>query len=193
MLCLSTYSIFCFNVFSSKQYVLLNPLVHILPSKANCRIAIVPARLYLPTILLTVSPIGSTTMCTWLLQTVIANTVCPSFSASLRIAVFIISHCPLFNFTFSFFSFLRFAFSSAGSPPKIVPFLTYPRLSPCSHVPYIVHVTIYPVNLAIFDMIKTVFWLCQRILQNLAPGIVRGQCGTANGVPVRIYYFQFTI
>ena len=41
-----------------------------------------------------------------------------------------------------------FESESIGLAGRIFPFFTYPLLSPCSHVPYVVHVIIYPIVFA---------------------------------------------
>ena len=56
--------------------------------------------------------------------------------------------CSLSNLTGSDIRFFLLASCSALQGSSICPFFTYPFFSPCSHVPYVVHVIIYPINFA---------------------------------------------
>jgi hypothetical protein len=63
---------------------------------------------------------------------------------------------------FTVWSFCKSLHSSRSLwlPSNLCPSFTYPLLSPCSHVPYVVHVTIYPINFAILEMLILDFLMC---------------------------------
>src|SRR3972149_8242224 len=68
----------------------------------------------------------------------------PILSASNSIAVLTISRCSFLNLKMSLINIFLLACSNPSFSLRIFPFLTNPCLFPCSQVPYVVHVTIYP-------------------------------------------------